>query len=344
MRGRLLSFGLNFTNPISIKSQLCKLEKMITIAIAGGTSLGLGRSIVRAAKSYPSQLQPIVLGRKSSQTPAWLEQEGVEVRKVDYADENSLVEALKGVHTVLSVLLAKDGTWASTQISLLNASLRAGVSRFAPAEWGCGTRASARIEMLAPTVEVMNACREAKEQNPGFEYAGFHLGLFMNYLGYGARKGEEEALNGLNDSWVFVWDVKGMKAAIPLTKEGKVPKVSMMEIGDAGKFAVAACLLPKGQWQEDFSMVGDTVALDEVVKIVEQVRGKKMDVTFRSYEQVVEEMDKEEIVYPNKFWGELEEMQCRDLVGEGIMEPILNNRCPDVKPMTVKDYVGKFWS
>lgn len=73
---------------------------MITVAIAGGTSLGLGRSIVRAAKAYPSQIQTIVLGRKSSATPKWLQDEGVEVRKVDYADEASLVEALQGVHTV----------------------------------------------------------------------------------------------------------------------------------------------------------------------------------------------------------------------------------------------------
>lgn len=247
------------------------------------------------------------------------------------------------LHQVLSVLLAKDGTWASTQINLLNASLKAGVSRFAPAEWGCGAMASTKIEMLLPTVEVMNACRKAKEQNPNFEYAGFHLGLFMNYLGYGATNDQADALNGLNDTWVYVWNVKNMKAAIPLTKDGKVPRLSMMEIGDAARFAVAACFLPKGSWQEDFSMVGETIALDEVVRIVEKVRGLKMDVTFRSEEQVNEETEKEEVVYPNKFWGEIEKMQCRDAVGEGIMRPIVNELCPEVKPMAVEEYVKKYW-
>lgn len=244
---------------------------------------------------------------------------------------------------VICVLLATDGTWASSQINLLNASLRAGVRRFAPAEFGCGPLAADYVDILRPQLVVIDACREAKRKNPDFEYAGFHLGLFMNYLGYGAND-EEGAMNGLNDSWVCVWDVKNMKADIPLTKEGKVPRMSMMEIGDVGRFVAAACCLPAGSWKEDFSMVGETIALDDVVRIIEKVRGKKMEVTYRPYEQVVEEEEKEKVIYPNKFWGQLEIMTARDRVGEGIVEPVLNVLCSDVKPMTVEEYVHKFWS
>lgn len=73
---------------------------MITIAIAGGTSAGLGRAILTAVAQYPDQLRGVVLGRATSKTPQWLQDMGVEVRKVDYASEESLYAALQGVHTV----------------------------------------------------------------------------------------------------------------------------------------------------------------------------------------------------------------------------------------------------
>jgi uncharacterized protein YbjT (DUF2867 family) len=73
---------------------------MITVAIPGGTSPGLGRSILEAIQEHPKELHPVVLSRKSSQTPDWLKKLDIEVRKVDYSSEDSLVEALQGVHTV----------------------------------------------------------------------------------------------------------------------------------------------------------------------------------------------------------------------------------------------------
>lgn len=77
---------------------------MITVAVAGGTSAGLGRSILTALSKYPDKLKGVVLGRATSRTPRWLEDMGVEVRKVDYKSEDSLFEALQGVHTVCTLV------------------------------------------------------------------------------------------------------------------------------------------------------------------------------------------------------------------------------------------------
>lgn len=224
---------------------------MLTIAVAGGTSPGLGRSVVTAILQKHDQLKPIVLSRKSSKTPVWLKDAGVEVRRVDYGSEESLFDALQGVHTVnkfaylhdlvtylnqvICVLLATDGTWASTQKSLLNAGIRAGISRFAPAEFGVGPRAAETIDILQPTVDVWAALRQAKQTNPAFEYACFHVGIFMNYLGYGASD-EQAATHDMNDTWIYVWDVKNMKASLPLTKEDEIPRHTLTEIGDVGRF------------------------------------------------------------------------------------------------------------
>ena len=72
----------------------------LKVAIAGGTAPQLGRAIVTAIQDYPDQLQAIVLTRPGSKTPLWLEKLSVEIIRVDYMSEDSLVEALKDVHTV----------------------------------------------------------------------------------------------------------------------------------------------------------------------------------------------------------------------------------------------------
>lgn len=72
----------------------------IKVAIAGGTAPQLGRAIVTGIQDYPDQLQAIVLTRPSSEIPPWLENLNVEIRRVDYMSEPSLVEALEDVHTV----------------------------------------------------------------------------------------------------------------------------------------------------------------------------------------------------------------------------------------------------
>jgi uncharacterized protein YbjT (DUF2867 family) len=72
---------------------------MVLVAIPGGTSPGLGRSIVTALVSNKHHT-PIVLSRQTSKVPQWLADLKVEVRRVDYASEESLIKGLGGVHTV----------------------------------------------------------------------------------------------------------------------------------------------------------------------------------------------------------------------------------------------------
>lgn len=167
----------------------------------------------------------------------------------------------------------------------------------------------------------------------------------MNYLGYGARD-EAAALNGrptADEDWVFVWDVKNMRARIPLSPKGRVPRISLMEVGDVGRFVAAACALPAGAWKEDFSMVGETLEVDEVVNIVEKVRGREMEVERVPFERVVMEEKKQTVVYPDKFWGQLETVLARDEEGEAWVSPVLNGKCPEIEPMRVEEYVKKFW-
>jgi hypothetical protein len=194
--------------------------------------------------------------------------------------------------------------------------------------------------MLSPQTAVWDACKEAMKSHPGFEWAGFHNGLFMNYLGNGCRN-EEEALAGKSDDGETIYYMAGMVAKIPLRADGKVPRISMTEIGDIGRFVAAACSLPK--WEENFSMVGQTLRMDEIVALIEKVRGKKMEVEYRTPEQIRIEKEGEKDLM-KVFWLELEEMETHDALDESVMRPILNELCPDVKPMAIEEYLRKFWS
>ena len=102
MEGTLIHVdGTEMLEPLKcLETSLTRTAKMITIAVPGGTAPGLGRAVVTAIQQYPDQLKVIVLSRQGSTVPEWLKNSGVEVRKVDYSSQDSLYDALQGVHTV----------------------------------------------------------------------------------------------------------------------------------------------------------------------------------------------------------------------------------------------------
>lgn len=58
------------------------------------------------------------------------------LREVNYDDRSGLVEALSGIHTVLSFTQLVSSPENNPQKNLIDAAIVAGVKRFAPSEWG----------------------------------------------------------------------------------------------------------------------------------------------------------------------------------------------------------------
>ena len=145
---------------------------MVIIAVAGGTSPTLGRSIVSAIAQTKNT--PVILTRQSPNAPR--SQYGAEVRQVDYTNHKSLVEAVQGVHTVISVLKIPGPEWSTYQINLLNAAKTAGVKRFAPSEFENGPLADGKVDILGLKPIVWKECEAS-----GLECARFSGGMYVQY-------------------------------------------------------------------------------------------------------------------------------------------------------------------
>ncbi|KAF9691193.1 hypothetical protein EKO04_010867 [Ascochyta lentis] len=348
---------------------------MPILAIAGGTSASLGRAITTALLSSPSThaWRAVILSRTSN-VPIWLravDPEGsrTQVRAVDYLSPASLNRALQGVHTIVSVTSAIDGSQAQIQINLLNAAVTAGCKRFAPSQWGFGVNGWENVASMKWTSE--GVWEECVKQRSRIECARFNQGSFMNYVGLGMfpvpstvdqdtalqrmregggyAVGEDGACQGLlrqgdleDGSGAFLIGLKNGIAELPVKDDGSWPRITMTSIRDVGRFFVAALELPK--WKEDMSMAGDTVTMGELLAHAEDITGKKFQVRVvnrAELEKKLEELLQEDFM--GRLWTEFKLAYIRDLEDEVVLRPVINLLCPDINPMGVRQYMETYW-
>lgn len=105
---------------------------------------------------------------------------GVEVTEVDYVSPESLEHALRGHDAVVSTV---NSAAFMTQKPAIDASIRAGVKRFIPADFGALTTAPEAhgLPVHARPVEIQNYLKE-KARLGELEYTIFAVGLFLDYV------------------------------------------------------------------------------------------------------------------------------------------------------------------
>lgn len=348
---------------------------MPTLAIAGGTSASLGRAIVTALlSSQRHSLWNAVILSRSEKVPLWLraidkDNTRTQVRAVDYLSVDSLAQALKGTHTVVSVTSAIDGTQAQIQKNLLHAAVNEGCHRFAPAQWVFGPKGETSIQTTRSFFEgVWDECLKNKNE---IECAKFNQGAYMNYIGHGIYStpskvaddaalelmsaghgympGEDEACQGLlrqgdlaDGSGGFLIGLRNGIAELPVKDDGSWPRITMTTMRDVGRFFVASLELPK--WEEYMSMVGETLTMGELLAHAEAVTGKKFLVNrlTRAYlEKRLSELAPDD--YMAQMWTEFKLAYTRDLDDEMVLKPVVNELCPEVQPIGVREYMEKYW-
>ncbi|UNI23332.1 hypothetical protein JDV02_009160 [Purpureocillium takamizusanense] len=174
---------------------------MVKIAIAGGSgslypqrhstcfadeSTCLPRTAVDVAQEVIDVLvatkrhEILLLSRKDA--PDGWTVPGVQWVRTSYEDAQELASILQGVHTVLSFIVVHSDIGNTSQSNLIDASIEAGVKRFAPSEW-----ASSSFEYMdwyAGKAEIREYLRKLNEDEKVLEYSLFQPGLFANYLTY----------------------------------------------------------------------------------------------------------------------------------------------------------------
>lgn len=308
---------------------------MVTVALAGATT-GLGLTVLRHFATNRSN-HTIVLFSRTPQR-YWTAR-GIDVRIVDYTSHASVVQALKGVHTVLSLIGGNAEALRNSQLALIAAAKEAGVQRFAPSEFA-GPGGGYEIDLYAGKGEVWDAVRAS-----GMEYTRFVCGLFMSVLATstpkpvtlvgeaeGARSGEEEALAGLRP-WNFVINMRAGTADLP--GDGSA-EVMFTDMRDVARFTVAA--LDLEAWPEELYMYGSVISWRKALVIVERVQGRE----FLVKENSVQELEAGCEDPGKRFYNQVRLALIKGwVVGDGHS---LNDMFPNVRPVTVESFVEKWWS
>ncbi|KAF2718789.1 NAD(P)-binding protein [Polychaeton citri CBS 116435] len=309
---------------------------MKTVAFAGVTT-GFGLTVLReffisgADKKYK-----LILLSRSAQ-PEW-SAKGADVRPVNYNNHAQLVESLRGVHTILSFIGGSTDGIRDSQKAIIVAAKEAGVTRFAPSEFAGSSYDG--IDLYKPKSELFDFVKSS-----GLEYTRFSCGLFTNILATGTTKpvtsrgeaegcksGEEEALAGLRP-WNYVVNMKAGTADLP--SDGNA-KMAMTDMRDVARFTIAA--LDLETWPEELGMRGDVTTFREIVSVLEKVQGRK----FLIRENSVEEMEKMIEADPTTtFYNQTRINLSQDW---GLVPDNLNKLFPDIKPITMEEFVECWWT
>lgn len=293
------------------------------VVVAGGTG-GIGRHVVNgivAAKNYTVK----VFSRQGSSSSSKLTIEGVQIVHVDYSDHASLVKELQGVHTVIVCLISLDESCIQSQINLLNACLEAKVKRFAPSEWAGINGANSIIqlyrELKTPVYEKVKAS--------GIEYTLFTNGIFMEYFA-----SPQKASPSLPALTVGVDFNQGQANFVGTGDE----PFCLTLAEDVGRFVTAALDLDK--WEERLGMIGSRTTWNELIKLGEKIRGKKFVVNRITPDEALSKRDpKPESLFKNF----LQEVFVAVSQGEFDYEGTLNQKCPQISPTTIEEFVNKWW-
>lgn len=192
----------------------------------------------------------------------------------------------------------------------------------------------------------------AKARGTVRECARFCSGMFMNYLsigledaGWGGEERGKEARAGLVDEPI-IWDLAAGKAEVPVGDDGKTfPEVTMTEIGDIGRFVAAACELEDGMWEEEMGMVGETIKVDEVTRMVEEVAGipLKIDsVDRKELERRAESVQGIGTTTEEILIKMVSQITLCVIGGTAPVKPTVNRLCPQVRPQSVRQYLEKW--
>ncbi|KAH6670567.1 hypothetical protein B0J14DRAFT_516140 [Halenospora varia] len=195
---------------------------------------------------------------------------GVTWRTVNYSDKNDLVEALQGIHTVLSFVnqpVVADHE-NNSQKTLIDACIAAGVKRFAPSEYGCDEKQD--LPFWAGKMEIKSYLQSVNANGKVLEYTLFHPGLFLDYLA-----SPHKTAKYVTPLDTFI-DFQNRRAIVVEGYEDAI--MTFTTVHDIAGVVAGAVELDDGEWLEIGGIQGNRVTITQLLEIGERVRGRPFTV------------------------------------------------------------------
>lgn len=199
---------------------------------------------------------------------------GVLYKKVDYNDLETLTSDLRGFDVCLSFLVVHLDTDNVVQRNLIHACKAAGVSRFAPSEWGIKNNSG--VPPYANKDFIANYLAEINREKKTLEYCLFQPSIFMDYFAH------PNPLSPELITWPFFVDFENRRAIV--LDEGDQPIV-LTAIADDSEI-LARALEDEREWPAIGGIRGCKTSINELLALGKKLRGGDWNVEYVSGEDV----------------------------------------------------------
>ena len=199
-----------------------------------------------------------------------LTQGGYQVMVVNYESRKSLEFALKGVDVVISTIPG------STQIRIIDAAIKSGVKRFAPAEFEGRPSMRSEENLINRSLDrgkssVLMHLHRHREQ---IEYTVFVCGiLYERFAPGGLQRNGIGGSTGISHEANFMIDVRNMRAHVPYVNSKSQPvEVCLTATSDLARFITKALDIQQ-KWPPELIMHGERIKAQDLLGSVVRARG-----------------------------------------------------------------------
>ncbi|KAI1483509.1 NAD(P)-binding protein [Daldinia eschscholtzii] len=240
---------------------------MVKVAIASASS-ALAREVIDTLVASKKHEVIALVRNDTAQFPLL---PGVEWVQTTYEDRSELVRLFKGVEAVICFLpvhLDKDN---AIQKRLIDASIEAGVRRYAPSEWATGVKLESSLDAMswyAGKVEIAYYLEKLNKEKKIIEYTRFQVGTFTNYLAH-----LHKTTNHVH-TVPFLFDFENQQA---LAIEGSHNDVIVWTTVQDIAGVVTRAVEYEGEWPAIGGVIGTRATIGELLQVAEVI-GKPLKV------------------------------------------------------------------
>ncbi|KAI1461939.1 NAD(P)-binding protein [Annulohypoxylon moriforme] len=233
---------------------------MVKIAIVAASSQLAKEVIDKLVEANKHEILGLVRKNPTHYPPIT----GVKYVQTNY-DKGELVKILKGVETVICFFPVHLDPGNETQKRLIDASIEAGVKRFAPSEWATGVKLEDSLDVIpwyAGKVEVAHYLEEVNKEKKVLEYTRFQVGSYMSNLSHPKKSSNHVS------TVPFLFEFGTQRAtALEGALDDAVSWVTVQDIASV----VARAVEYEGEWPAIGGMVGTRVTVREMLKLGESI-------------------------------------------------------------------------